>query len=168
MEIHGTSSEHCYNNLSNIVPYVKFCPFESKQHLGHYEIHNDITFEDIIEEITSKTLTFSIEKRCYNFDSPTDINGLNSNMFGFFSAMHLTHTEKIENENEDSFENTDSEEDTLGYKNQLKKLTSFKEEVEKTVVDAAGTLTGSITSVSNSISRTMSSALKLNSVMKMA
>jgi hypothetical protein len=89
-------------------------------------------------------------------------------MFGFFSAMHLTHTEKMENEIEDSFVNTDSEEDTLGYKNQLKKLTSFKEEVEKTVVDAAGTLTGSITSVSNSISRTMSSALKLNSVMKMA
>ena len=151
-----------------MLPYVKFCPFESKQHLGHYEIHNDITFEDIIEEITSKTLTFSIEKRCYNFDSPTDINGLNTHMFGFFSAMHLTHTEKIENENEDTFGNTDNEGDTFGYKDQLKRLTSFKEEVEKSVADAAGSLTGSMTSASNSITRTMSSALKLNNVMKMA
>ena len=82
--------------------------------------------------------------------------------------MHLTHTDKIENENEESLKNTDDEEDTMGYKNQLKRLTSVKEEVEKTVVGAAGSITNSVTSASNSISRTISSAMKLNSVIKLA
>ena len=75
---------------------VKFYPFESKENLGHYDIHKAKNFETIVEEITSKTLSFSSEQRSYNFDAPVDVHGLNNHVFGFFSAMNLTYTEKLD------------------------------------------------------------------------
>ena len=163
-EHHGKCIASRKNHPFAILSSVKFFPFEARLNLGHVGIHNAINFEDIMGDITSKALAFSIEKGRHNFDTVTDVNGLNSHIFSFFDVMHLTYSEKIGNGDEENSDDANQESQAYNHNIRMSNLGSFKEGLERNVLGAASSLTDSIVSASTSINQTVSSALKLKHV----
>ena len=147
---------------------VKFYPFESQENLGHYDIHKAKNFETIMEEITFKSLSFSSKQKSLNFDAPVDVHGLNNHVFGFFSAMHLTYAEKLDDKISIQVDGKKKEgQSFLDYENRLNGLTSYKDELEQNVSEFTSTITRSISSTTNSISKSMTSAFKFNQITKL-
>ena len=143
---------------------VKFYPFESYENLGHYEIHKAKVFEAILEEIIVKSIEFSSQQKCYNFDSPVDMHELNGHVFGFFNAMHLMYSEKTESEtsNQEDVDETE-EQNFTDLKKHMSDIVSYKHNLKQNVSELTSNLTNSVSSATESISKTVSSAFKLNS-----
>ena len=164
----STLVENEKSNSAALSCNVKFFPFESIENLGHYEIHNSKMFRAILDEIIIQSIKFGWQKRRNDFDALIDIHGLNGHVFGFFNALHLMHSEKMESEISNR-ENHDEkeEENCIDYEKHMNEMISYKNDLEENIANLATNIASSVSSVTDSVSKTVTSTFRLNNVTKL-
>ena len=146
---------------------VKFIPFESIENLGHYEIHNSKMFKAILDEIILQSTKFGCQEKGYNLDAPIDIHGLNGHVFGFFNALHLLHSEKMDGDISNQRNDEKEEPNCLDYKKHMSEMVSYKNDLEQSVTKLATNLAHSVSSATDSVSKTVTSTFMLNNTAKL-
>ena len=147
---------------------VKFFPFESIENLGHYEIHNSKMFGAILDEIILQSIKVGWQKRGNDFDAPIDIHGLNGHVFGFFNALHLMHSERMETHISNQGNHDEKEEDNcIDYEKHMNEMVSYKNDLEENIAKLATNIASSVSSATDSVSKTVTSTFRLNNVTKL-
>ena len=164
----STLVENGKSNSSALSCNVKFFPFESIENLGHYEIHNSKMFGAILDEIILQSIKVGWQKRGNDFDAPIDIHGLNGHVFGFFNALHLMHSEKMESDISNQGSDDEKEEQNcIDCKKHMNKMVSYKNDLEQNITKLATNLANSVSSATDSVSKTVASTLKLANAAKL-
>ena len=163
-----TLVENKENNSAALSCNVKFFPFESIENLGHYEIHNSKIFGAILDEIILQSIRFCCQKKGYDFDAPMDIHGLNGHVFGFFNALHLMHSEKMDSDISNQGNNDEKEEQNcIEYKKHMNEMVSYKNDMEQNITKLATNIAHSVSSATDSVCKTVTSTFMLNNAAKL-